>query len=412
MLIKRLLIFSTGTLFFLALLELGLGLSSHFHRSTPKAQDSAKTILCLGNSFTYGVGAPPEKSYPVQLQELFTQGSPIKVQVINAGQANINTSYQLSHLEDTLDRYHPELVILQTGEPNKWNHQGYAEYLKGEGRQSWSFFTDTHIGKFVSYLRLGPHQKELSAAEVEYPLHRYRDEYWQAIIWSHIVRSTKIPRNQQNEQLAQTHLRWLKRGILFDSFNPQSYASIALIYYYYYNNYEEALAWAVKGLKANPNVYDMTDSIALIRVLQKNTEIKHQELLKKYEADYPQIFKTLAFENDPRLWEWAKSDLEKMIDIIKNRKIKLLLLDYPPIPRFPLVKRPIDEVIKDLSVQKQLPFLSLHDVMKQKSSQPSFFKDHYWEKFGVLDEHPNSKGYGLIAHEIYQYIQNKKNLAF
>ncbi len=410
--IKRLLIFFTGSVFFLALLELGLGLSSYFHRSVPQAQESAKTILCLGNSFTYGVGAPPEKSYPVQLQELFTQKSPVKVQVINAGQANINTSYQLNHLEETLDRYHPDLVILQTGEPNKWNHQGYAEYLKGEGRASWSFFTDTHIGKFVSYLQFGPHRKELSAAEVEYPLHRYRDEYWQAITWSHIVRSTKILQTQPNDQLAQIHLRWLKRGILFNSFNPQSYASIALIYYYYYNNFEEALVWAVKGLKVNPNVYDMTDSIALIRVLQKNAKTKHKDLLKKYEADYPQFFKTLAFENDPRLWGWAKSDLEKMIDIIQKRSIKLLLLDYPPIPRHPIEKRPIDEVIKELSKQKQLPFLSLHDVMKQKSSQPSFFKDHYWEQFGILDEHPNSKGYGLIAHEIYQYIQNEKKLAF
>ena len=408
--IRRALIFISSSFFFLALLEFGLGVSSYFHRSPTKSHDAAKTILCLGNSFTYGVGASPEKSYPVQLQEFFDKAGPQKIQVVNAGQANINSSYQLNHLEEALNQYHPDVVILQTGEPNKWNHQGYAEYLTGEEHHSWSFFNDTHIGKFIAYLRFGPHQKELSAAEVEYPLHRYRDEYWQAITWSHVVRSTKTEKNSTNDQLAENHLRWLKRGILFDSFNPQSYASIGIIYYYYYGNFDEAIKWAVLGLKVNPYVYDMTDSIALIRVLQKTTDPKNIDLVKKYEQDFPQIFKTLAFENDPRLWEWAKSDLEKMITIIKNKKIKLLLLDYPPVPRLPLTKRPIDDVIKKLATEHQIPFLSIYDVFSSRSSQTNFFKEHYWEQFGVFDEHPSAQGYGLIAHEIYQYLNKEKLL--
>ena len=66
-------------------------------------------ILAFGDSLTYGTGTSAEGSYPAQLQQLSGH------QVINAGIPGEQTAGGLARLEETIDEYQPQLLILCLG---------------------------------------------------------------------------------------------------------------------------------------------------------------------------------------------------------------------------------------------------------------------------------------------------------
>lgn len=71
-----------------------------------------KVILCLGDSFCEGVGAPPGKSWPHQLGKRLQQ-SDSSVVVVNAGIQGSDVFFELYKLEHVLyDAYRPQTVIL------------------------------------------------------------------------------------------------------------------------------------------------------------------------------------------------------------------------------------------------------------------------------------------------------------
>ncbi|MEI8011965.1 MAG: hypothetical protein WCI27_05725 [Candidatus Omnitrophota bacterium] len=140
---KRILIFLVGVIAALSLLEIGLRLASFIYQESRKIsfQVTTKTdmkkfvVLCLGNSYTLGMGVSPEMSYPSQLHRMLDQKG-INNLVINKGVACQNTSQLLSELRGYIRKYHPDLIILQTGNVNPWNYSRYIDYLSREKKRS------------------------------------------------------------------------------------------------------------------------------------------------------------------------------------------------------------------------------------------------------------------------------------
>jgi len=83
---------------------------------------AAYTVLCLGDSFTYGAGAPPEASYPRQLEEILKTRFPDRsIRVVNFGEMGQNTAQLLQRLPGALDEIRPDAVIFLSGVANFWN---------------------------------------------------------------------------------------------------------------------------------------------------------------------------------------------------------------------------------------------------------------------------------------------------
>ena len=86
------------------------------------AAADAITILCVGDSHTYGLPLPPEESYPAQLEARLSERHPGRVfQVVNLGIPGINSSYLANRLERQMLQLRPQLVLVWVGINNQWN---------------------------------------------------------------------------------------------------------------------------------------------------------------------------------------------------------------------------------------------------------------------------------------------------
>jgi lysophospholipase L1-like esterase len=82
----------------------------------------AITILCVGDSYTYGAPLPEPDSYPAQLQVLLEKTYPSrKFRVVNLGVPGVNSTFVASRLESELVQIHPKLLMVSAGLNDRWN---------------------------------------------------------------------------------------------------------------------------------------------------------------------------------------------------------------------------------------------------------------------------------------------------
>jgi len=114
-----------------ALLEVGLRVAEWFYlrqRGTPPSTQGARTLLCVGDSWTYGQesGNPAEASYPSQLQRLIDERvGRGKVRVVNRGLPGAYSSHLVGKMERLLDELSPHVVLVQVGALN-WLRKEWA----------------------------------------------------------------------------------------------------------------------------------------------------------------------------------------------------------------------------------------------------------------------------------------------
>ncbi|MBI5239300.1 MAG: radical SAM protein [Elusimicrobia bacterium] len=128
-----------GALAALVLLEAGLrlfGAAQRIALEVPERRPGDSVVLCLGDSFTFGTGAPRDLSYPRQLEKVLNaDAGPRRFVVVNGGVPGRNTTQLLEALEADLAAVRPDLVILLAGLNNSWNLKGYHAH---RGGRTWS----------------------------------------------------------------------------------------------------------------------------------------------------------------------------------------------------------------------------------------------------------------------------------
>ena len=111
----------------LGLAELGLQVGSlvvWWQASGDEAADATgdARVLCVGDSFTYGVGAGREDSYPAQLQQVLDEeGGGDRWSVINAGFPGRNSAELLQRLPALLREHDPQYVCVLVGTNDQWS---------------------------------------------------------------------------------------------------------------------------------------------------------------------------------------------------------------------------------------------------------------------------------------------------
>lgn len=116
----------------------GLVVRATSSRASGVAADAqAITVLCVGDSHTYGLPLPVEQSYPAQLERALALRHPgRRFQVVNLGIPGLNSAYAANRLERQMLQLDPALVIVWVGINNQWN-VAETEVWQAEGPDRW-----------------------------------------------------------------------------------------------------------------------------------------------------------------------------------------------------------------------------------------------------------------------------------
>ncbi len=117
--IARSLLFIALTLLTAELVLQGAALLVH-DRSTV-AREGRVTILCVGDSHTYGAMVTPEQAYPGSLSAELDAVAPGFYRVVNLGVPGFNTTQVRNRLPDQIRRYRPAMVVVWVGVNDIWN---------------------------------------------------------------------------------------------------------------------------------------------------------------------------------------------------------------------------------------------------------------------------------------------------
>lgn len=102
------------------------------------ASGDRRTILCVGDSFTFGLGAeqPELNAYPAHLQRLLDDRAPDTWHVVNGGFPGRSSRDVLLELNRQLERFRPALVVTLVGYNDRWKTPDaldYREVVAAEG---------------------------------------------------------------------------------------------------------------------------------------------------------------------------------------------------------------------------------------------------------------------------------------
>lgn len=99
-----------------------LAAGSRTVRSASELGPGGRTVLCLGDSNTYGLWVEAEDAYPSRLQDLMDErvpGGPHRV--VNLGVPGTSSRQLLGGLPEALATYDPDLVLVLVGFNDRWS---------------------------------------------------------------------------------------------------------------------------------------------------------------------------------------------------------------------------------------------------------------------------------------------------
>ncbi|MBI5851592.1 MAG: hypothetical protein HZB39_11300 [Planctomycetes bacterium] len=109
----------------LALVVGGNARSPAMDEATPA--DGARVVLCVGDSFTFGMGASsPATAYPRQLEQRLRERLGGTWRVVNAGRPGIDSRDIAEEFDALLARHRPEFVCVLGGVNDTWRRRGRA----------------------------------------------------------------------------------------------------------------------------------------------------------------------------------------------------------------------------------------------------------------------------------------------
>jgi tetratricopeptide (TPR) repeat protein len=132
MIIKRFFLIIFGIFLSLFFLEISLQVGSFIVKkktgNIPSLPLTHARILCVGDSYTYGLGVDKEDSYPAQLEKIIKKESgKDDIEVINCGVPGYNTPLLEKNFAKILDVNKPEIVLIMIGANDHWNFAGFEE---------------------------------------------------------------------------------------------------------------------------------------------------------------------------------------------------------------------------------------------------------------------------------------------
>lgn len=397
MISQRILLTFISLIAFLVVLELSMRVAGHIYSNTSdntkmriisKKHNEEFRILCLGDSYTFGLGANKYNSYPEHLERILNEKFPArKYKVYNGGFLGNNSSTVASEdLQKHISEIIPDLIIVMTGCNDVWLlSDRICLYLH-------KYQNSTFIG--TGFKRLGLVLEQLKVYKLIRILF-FRIKYHNV---NKIIKDGLIDINQSNlgEERVSIENKGLAHMLLGVEFaNKKDYGSAK-------REFKEAIKDPVF---IHQVIHIEWIFSFLCRVTQGDSkelakEVNDLEEIIKAQYDFSvyekikEIFDMLLFlisdMDIPR--GILRYDLIKIYKIANKNHINLVLQTYP------CFVSGMNETIKSVSCEFNIPLVDNYTIFKENLLT-------YQEKdLFVPDGHCNAEGYKLVAKNVYDTL--------
>ncbi len=463
---KRFLSFIIGIVLCLIVLEIGLRVVGLLYArmsqsDTVARQSGSTTILCVGDSVTFGIGAPRGLSYPAQLQTLLNEsGEGSKKIVINRGWPGQNSTQMLMRLERWLNEFQPEIVTILIGAQNLDNYYGYKQFLEQSNKQGRGFLSTAHdsldnirVYKFFRLLTIhAGRYLETSKPEDAITRSDPREE-WQGEEYPNEVRVTREEPTEGAVQECSEAIRFKQQGdytkalesifSVTDSGSVQQgcYNVLGAIYLEQ-NQHELAVKWFKRGIEHDPARFDNYEGIGesyrnkdqcaeAITWFERGFDQARYDSLHEHSyrgiglcfeklGQYERAIKFFSKEvkRKPLVEDYLHSLAGDYLVKFQSSREKKPLHDWIAadienilqmchrykartiLQSYPNVAS-IEPIYRNIAGQQKIPYVDQQAIFKPFIDSDGRRNPDYF----APDGHPNEKGYHLMARELFKALQ-------
>ena len=347
-------------------------------------------VLCLGDSFTFGAGAPKGSSYPEQLQALLDKSGAGKgFSVYNEGRLGRNSSQLLDEIEPLLGSYRPRTVVIMIGANNATQLLNSNYYLFAPRRSLWARAALAGL-RPVSGLRL-------------YKLLRWTGQRlrlpWDRLGARLAAGRGRAPRlaparREENRPLRDRQFAYRDRGDLAQA---------------------EAVMREIMRHPGEPSDYCDLAQILTQRGLREHDRTRLEEARRMADdclalepdsqsgrllrATIEKFFDPGAGPEPAALERWLRHDLGRTIRIVNAHGALPIVLSYPAFPH---------ETARAVCLEEGGDFIDVHqrfvEALKTRDPRGLFSGDNLAPGTSLVDSHPNANGYRIIAEQLFETI--------
>ncbi|MDP7420425.1 MAG: hypothetical protein QGH40_01040, partial [bacterium] len=484
-------------LFFLGLLEIGLRVAGHLYsRRTPerfgqgsiiRAKTSSEsadpaangreksdfTLLCVGDSYTFGGLSEFDETYPSYLQEIVDSNKTGKrIRIVNGGVCEYNSRQVRIRLPQLIKTYRPDAVILLVGSANKFNLAGFdlggknpiLSAIRGLRLYKMGKIISVNLkGLFLKWKTRSSADKEIeTGAEEEFGADGYAITTVTKRATDYIERMLLL--REPSESYSHTERVWylsntksITEGMFYghqvlekeivspellctlgffyfqtgaidkaikilemamdkypDSHRPKAFG--ALVYsrlgkeFAYQKNYDEAVKFLCKTIELDP--YDHDNYYLLI---------KSYELQNKYKADELMSLMQDMAEKNPGLMDNAL--FARYVHYLRDKKKWETQLDAwleEDLEASAAICR--DQDVPLLIQNYPYPHTAANKALKSLADRHSLpfleqcaefeklTNDANWSTYFLDDDHCTPAGHEVMARNVYRFLESKKVL--
>jgi len=386
-----------------------------------KKDAQSVAILCLGDSFTFGMGAGKEFSYPRQLEKLLNQDPSThkKYIVYNGGLPGNTTSKLLKRLDGSLRKYKPDICLLLIGANDSRHVQDiHCAFLKGNPvfdvlYSLWrAVLVRSRVCRVINFgwdsFIAGLWKRKLSRKHALFLKRAYRcgaDEN-RGFDTDRVDESKGYYRqaedcfNARNRNV-QEALIACRKALEVWPHNTSAYLLMAQIYMgkdkAAPDDIDTAIGLLEKAIAICPQadlLGSLWDAYCMRRQLTQAREALEMYLCLQPDAigyflnilrcgfppsdDHKTIKKVVSF------------NLREAMGILRRQGIKVVLQNYPHDDNWALF-------LGDVASANKVTFVDHRTVFKKLALTPEYRRDDYFAK----DGHCNEGGYSVMAENIY-----------
>lgn len=379
---------------------------------------SVTRILCVGDSFTFGMGAPKGLSYPEQLEKMLRERrADRKFKVYNVGMPGNTSVKLLNRLEGQLDKYRPDFLIVLVGANDNYNLDESEYVLLKNGRLKTAGGFSRYLARFRVYKlyraakkaylvnlwrrRLAAKFGNTLGARCAHPpaLPAIDAETLEA--YERIIAQGDAYFNGYNMNVSAAIEEWKKAIALVPS-REKAYSKLAGLYLHID---KDSLAFeALKKARAitpcDPEIYynlwrgyyDTEDAASAKEALEQYLFLSPKSIplyLSVLQYGVPCNRRKEIFDSV------LKSNIRTIIALAKEKKVKVILQTY--------TDKTCLEFFRQVALEYGVPLVDNYSVYAGLAQQQGYRRSDYFAE----DGHCNERGYAVMAENVYRALKEQ-----